>query len=176
MGGLPLRSLSWLYLAPQIGVPWGASAGMPGNPGSVSTLQTIMRLLLELLGILLGMLLELLGIYRNITRFTRIFLEHTRLVLGVARNLLVTITRELSNTRRNTRENIVSRESTFHLYEVKVESRFSRNGPVNLGRRRVPSTETGMLRIYLPTYHKIIRRDSILARKSEKSKPCPIKK
>ncbi len=23
------------------------------------------------------------------------------------------------------------RESTFHLYEVKVESRFSRNGPVN---------------------------------------------
>ena len=30
------------------------------------------------------------------------------------------------------------RESTFRLYEVKVESRFSRNGPVNLGRRRVP--------------------------------------
>ena len=40
------------------------------------------------------------------------------------------------------------RESTFHLYEVKVESRFSRKpsggpreprgGPENLGRRRVP--------------------------------------
>jgi len=36
------------------------------------------------------------------------------------------------------RKPIVSRESTFYLYEVKVESRFSRNGPVNLGRRRVP--------------------------------------
>ena len=87
MGGLPLRGLSRLYLAPQIGVPWGASAGMPGNPGSVSTLQTIMRLLLELLGILLGMLLELLGIYWNITRFTRIYWNITRIVLGVARNI-----------------------------------------------------------------------------------------
>ncbi len=44
------------------------------------------------------------------------------------------------------------RESTFHLYGVKVESRFSRNGPVHLGRRRVPSTETYATN--LPTYYR----------------------
>ncbi len=34
-------------------------------------------------------------------------------------------------------------KSTFHLYEVKVESRFSRNGPVNLGRRGAPEVRDG---------------------------------
>ncbi len=37
----------------------------------------------------------------------------------------------------------ISRESTSYLYEVKVGSRFSRNGPVNLGRRGAPEVRDG---------------------------------
>ena len=62
-----------------------------------------------------------------------------------------------------------TREPTFHLYEVKVESRFSRNGPVNLGRRRVPSTETYATN--LPTYYKITcTRLSVLSQESRKNR------
>ena len=54
----------------------------------------------------------------------------------------------LGRLRPSTTTTCHRRESTFHLYEVKVESRFSRKpsggpreprgGPENLGRRRVP--------------------------------------
>ncbi len=65
---------------------------------------------------------------------------------------------------------IVSRESAFHLYEVKVESRFSRNGPRESGKEKGPGQPKRMLRIYLPTTRSS-GQDSryIIPRKSEKS-------
>ena len=58
----------------------------------------------------------------------------------------------------------------FHLYEVKVESRFSRNGPRESGKEKGPGQPKRMLRIYLPTTRSSVPDSRhLIPRKSEKS-------